>query len=140
MDGIKIYELGPDGICEVGMDGSRTQVSMKDTPIHDLMTQFATDAVINIARRAIMEYTCKNEDKMMKYVMSFDLAQKDNIARDFMFTAVKFVLAYTEQINDSIQGDEMPTREQIDQLMGNANIDLQEFLGQHIDKRMAEVY
>ena len=139
MKGMRIFEISPDGISEIDENGRATRVNLKDTPIDDLMTDFATDAVIGIARRAVMQYTCENEDKMMKYVMSFDTSQKDAIAKDFMMTAVMFVLEYTKQINNSIPDGEMPTEGTVDQLMKNANTDLQEFLDQHVDKRFAEV-
>ena len=140
MKGMRIFEISPDGISEIDENGKATRVNLDDTPVNDLMTELATDAVINIARRAVMMYTMKNEDKMMKYVMSFDLSQKDIIARDFLLTAVTFVLEYTKRINNSIPNGEMPTREDVNRLMVNSNADLQEFLDQHVDKRFAEVY
>lgn len=143
MKGMRIFEIDEEGIKEISPDddsklGQAIHQSL-DGMLHRSMVDYATKRVMEITGNILMEYTCKNEDKMLKYLMSFDLggddATADKIHSNLFRTVTRFILEYTKTLVDKCD-----SFEEADRLMVNAQADALEFIDQHIDKRFAEVY
>ena len=143
-DGVRVFENDENGIREVDLDGSPVEVG---TAIHETLdrimgegghnalVRFAADRVMKTVTELLMEYTLKNEDKMMKYIMTFDQSEADTVHTTIFKTMAMFVMEYTKKIAGSVS-----SFEEADALMVNARKDAMEFMDQMIDKRFAEVY
>lgn len=144
-DGIRVFEIDENGIREVDLDGDPAKVGtaihetldriMGSEDGHNALIRFAADKVMKTVTELLMEYTLKNEDKMLKYIMTFDQSEADTVHTTIFKTVAMFVMEYTKKVAGSVS-----SFEEADALMVNARKDAMEFMDQMIDKRFAEVY
>jgi hypothetical protein len=139
MKGMRIFKVDEDGIKEIGAEddaeiGSELHETLEKV-LQTSMVDYATDRMLKIASSMLMEYTCKNEDKMFSYLMSFDLGSTSEAASkihsNLFKTVIRFILEYTKTLVNKCDSSE-----EADRLMVDAKADTLEFIDQHIDKQL----
>jgi hypothetical protein len=136
MKGMRIFEIDEDGIKEIDGEDNPAEVGAETHQAIDrMMTEIATDKIMDAVAGLLRKYTTQNEDKMMKYLMTFDVSAIDKIHKNIFMTVVQFMMAYTKRITDQCE-----SFDEADHAMRNCREDALEFIDQHIDKRFAEVH
>lgn len=136
MKGIRVFEIDENGVKEIDGEGNSAEVGAEiHQTIDRMMAEIATDKIMDSVAALLRNYTIQNQDKMMKYLMTFDISEKDTVHKNIFMAVVNFMMAYTKRVVDQCK-----SFDEADHAMRNCREDALEFIDQHIDRRFAEIY